>query len=378
MKKILLLCVTSQNVVTFRAGLIKTLQEKGCAVSVIAFDDAYRAEIETLNVDFYCIKEENRGINPLKILTLKGKYKKLIRQINPDTVFTFMLKPNTFGVMAAKSAGIKSIYSMVEGAGDVFIKGGLKWKMIRLVVCTLYKRAFKTSKKVFFLNGDDQAEFVARGLVKKEQCELIHGIGVDLDKFAFVPVKNDRTFLMVARMLETKGVYEYCKCARIVKQQYPDAVFHYLGAEGNVHLADIREYIDDGSIEYLGTAKDVRPYLEDCSALLLPSFREGMPMSIMEAEAVGRAIVTTDNVGCRDTVIDGYNGFLVAQKDYEAMAEKCIWLIENFEKVKEMGANARCFAEERFDAKKINSIIAKEVALDHEVQKDDAWSTVRL
>lgn len=358
MKKILLLCVTSQNVVTFRSGLIKTLQEKGFAVSVIAFDDEYKEEIDKLNVDFYCIKEENRGMNPLKIFSLKGKYKKLIQKIQPDIVFTFMLKPNTFGVMAAKSAGVKNIYSMVEGAGDVFINDSLKWKIIRRVVCGLYKKAFKNSKKVFFLNNDDKAEFIRRKLVKEEQCEMIHGIGVDLEKFAYKPIQNDRTFLMVARMLKTKGIYEYCECARIVKRKYPDAVFNYLGSEGTVKLADIQEYIDDGSICYLGTTKDVRPYLENVLLLLLlSSYREGMPMSIMEAQAVGRAVITSDNVGCRDTVVDGYNGFLVEQRDYKAMAEKCIWAIENFDQAKEMGKNARKFAEENFDSGKINQTV---------------------
>lgn len=360
MKKVLLLCVTSQNVISFRASLIKTLQEKGYSVSVIAFDDEYKEEIDKLSIDFYCLKEENRGMNPLKILSLKGKYKKLIQHIAPDAVFSFMLKPNTFGVMAAKSAGIADIYSMVEGAGDVFVKSGLKWKLIRFVVCALYKKAFKSSKKVFFLNNDDKAEFLQRKLVKDKQCEVIYGIGVDLEKFAFQPVKNGRTFLMIARMLETKGVYEYCKCARIVKQKYPDVVFNYLGAEGTVKLADIQEYLDDGSVNYLGVSKDVRPYLGNCLVLLLPSsYREGMPMSIMEAEAVGRVIITTNNVGCKDTVIDGYNGFLVAQKDYRAMAEKCIWVIENFEEAKAMGTNARKFAEENFHSKKINKHICE-------------------
>ena len=177
---------------------------------------------------------------------------------------------------------------------------------------------------------------------------------MDLEKFAFKPIKNYRSFLMIARMLETKGVYEYCKCARIVKQQYPDAVFNYLGAEGTVKLCDIQEYIDDGSINYLGTTKDVRPYLEDCLLLLLPSYREGLPMSIMEAEAAGRGVITCNNVGCRDTVIDGYNGFLVEQKDYETIAKKCIWAIENPEQVTQMGANARSFAEKEFNADKIN------------------------
>jgi len=364
MKKILLLCVTSQNVITFRAGLIKALQENGFCVSVIAFDDEYKAEIDRLNVDFYCIKEKNRSTNPLKILSLKGKYKKLIKQIEPDIVFTFMLKPNTFGVQAAKSAKVKQIYSMVEGAGDPFIHNSLKWKIIRRGVCFLYKNAFRSVQKVFFLNNDDKAEFIKRKLVKAEKCEVVHGIGVDLEKFSYKPLQqNTKTFLMVARMLETKGVYEYCKCARLVKQKHPDAEFQYLGAEGTVKISDIQEYIDDGSIHYLGTTKDVRPHLENCILLLLSSYREGMPMSIMEAEAVGRGIITSDNVGCRETVVDGYNGYLVAQKDYKTMAEKCIWAIENFEKVKEMGENARKFAEEQFDSKRINTRICEEIKI---------------
>ncbi len=362
MKKILLLCVTSQNVITFRAGLIKTLQEKDYSVSVIAFDDEYETEIQALNVDFYCIKEKNRGLNPFKILFLKRKYKKLIQQIQPDTVFTFMLKPNTFGVKAARSANIKNIYSMVEGAGDVFIHNSLKWKLIRLVVCRLYKSAFKYAKKVFFLNTDDKMEFVERKLVQEKQCEIVRGIGVDLEKFSFKEVKNGRSFLMIARMLETKGVYEYCKCARLVKQKYPDATFNYLGAEGTVKLSDIQEYIDDGSVNYLGTTKDVRPYLEECSAfILLSHYREGLPMSIMEAEATGRAIITSDNIGCRDTVESGYNGFLVEKRDYSGLAEKCCEFLANEEKVIEMGKNSRTFAEKYFDARAINEQIYKVV-----------------
>ena len=212
MKNVLLLCVTSQNVCTFRAGLIKKLQEKGCKVSVVAFDDEYKQEVAELGVDFYCVKDKNRSLNPLKILSLKGKYKKIIKEVNPDTVFTFMLKPNVFGTLAAKSAGVKQIYSMVEGAGDVFINNSLKWKIIRKAVCFLYKRAFKHSQKVFFLNHDDVAEFMSRKLVKASQCERVFGIGVDLNKFEFKPIKNKATFLMVARMLKTKGIYEFCKC----------------------------------------------------------------------------------------------------------------------------------------------------------------------
>ena len=358
MKKVLLLCVASQTVINFRVGLIKVLQEHGCAVSVVAFDDAYKQEIIDLGVDFYCLNEKNRSLNIIKFFALKNKYKAIIQKLQPNLVFTFMLKPNTFGVLAAKSAGITNIYSMVEGIGDVFIHNSFKWKLVRFVVCCLYKRAFKKVRKVFFLNNDDKQEFLERKLVRGEQSEVIHGIGVDLEKFAFKPIKNERSFLMIARMLETKGIYEYCKCARIVKQQYPDAVFNYLGAEGAVALNDIQEYIADGSINYLGTTKDVRPYLEDCSVfVLLSHYREGLPMSIMEAEATGRAIFTSDNVGCRDTVVNGYNGFLVTKKDYQGLADKCVWAIENPEQVSRMGTNARLFAEKEFNADKINQRI---------------------
>ena len=362
MKKILLITPTSGQVIGFRAKLIETLQQNEYEVSALTFDREREQEIESKNIKFYCVEDKNRSLNPFKILSLKNKYCKIIKEVKPDIVFTFMLKPNTFGVLAAKKAGVKNIYSMVEGAGDVFINNGLKWKLVRKVVCSLYKKAFKNSKKVFFLNKDDKAEFIQRKLVKKEQCEIIHGIGVDLEKFAYKPIKNNRTFLMVARMLKTKGVYEYCKCARIVKQKYPDVVFNYLGAEGTVTLADIKEYIDDGSINYLGTTTDVRPYYEDCCAYVLPSYREGMPVSIMEAEATGRAIIATDVNGCRDTVCVGENGFLVPRGDYKQMAEKAIWCIEHSKEVEQMGKNARLFAEENFEKKKINARLIEIIA----------------
>lgn len=357
MKKILLLCSTSASVKGFRKRLIEKLQNNNFSVSVIAFDKKYRDDIEKRNIKFFCINDQNRGVNPLKILTLIEKYKKIIEDISPDIVFTFMLKPNTFGVLAAKKAGVKNIYSMVEGAGDVFINNTLKWKLVRFIVCRLYKKAFRNVRKVFFLNEDDKQEFINRGLVQSGQCEIIHGIGVDLERFSYRPIKNRRTFLMVARMLKTKGIYEYCECARLVRKKYPDAVFNYLGAEGNVKVADIQEYIDDGSVRYLGTTNDVRPYFEECFVEVLPSYREGLGLVNVEAGAIGRASITCNTIGTKDTVKDGYNGFLVEVGDSKALAEKAIWCIEHPEETEQMGRNSRTFAEEYFDQEKINEKI---------------------
>ena len=353
-KKILLICVSSRNVVTFRTGLIEALQQEGYAVSIIAFDDEYAEEIKELGVSFYCLDDNNRSLSPLKLLTLKKKYRRLIEEISPDIVFTFMLKPNTFGVFAAKKAGVKRIYAMVEGAGDAFIYNTWKWKLVRFFVCRLYKKSFRIARKVFFLNADDQAEFVKRRLVNAARCELVHGVGVDTQRFAFAPVKNQRVFLMIARMLRTKGVFEYCEAARQVKKRYPDAKFLYVGEESGITQSDIQEYLNDGSVQYLGATHDVRPYLADCTVFVLPSYREGFPMSIMEAASVGRAILTYDSIGCKEAVTDGYNGFIVARCSVQGLVDKMAYLIENPDETVRMGENSREKAEKEFDRKIVN------------------------
>lgn len=358
-KKILMICNTSQNIFNFRLPLIKKMQEEGYEVSTITFDKTYEPELKDEGINLYYLEDNNRSLNPFKILTLKKRYRKIIKQINPDIVFTFMLKPNTFGSLAAQSLGIKNVYCMVEGAGDAFINSSLKWKVIKFAEKFLYKKAFKKVKKVFFLNNDDKSEFENLKLVKPEQCVVVNGIGVDLEKFAFKSVNKDSNkFIMIARMLKTKGVLEYCKCAREVRKVHPEAEFMYLGAEGSLKVSDIQEYIDDKSINYLGTVKDVRPFIEDSLALILPSsYREGLPMTIMEAESVGRCIITSNGIGCKETVENGYNGFKINYDDVESMVKKCCELLENKELATILGENARKFAEDKFDQHKINKQI---------------------
>lgn len=355
--KILLINNVSHSIVTFRKSLISYFQNQGWEVSAIAFDDECESEIQKLGVKFFSINDKNRSLNPFKVLSLKKKYLKIIKGISPDIVFTFMMKPNIFGVRAAKKAGVKKIFAMVEGGGDVFINKGIKWGLIRSVVCKMYRRSFKIPNKIFFLNNDDKAEFISRKLVKENKCEVIYGIGIDLNYFSYKPIKNYRTFLMVARMLKTKGVLEYCQVARIVKQQHPDAVFNYLGGEGTVKIADIQEYIDDGSINYLGTTNDVRSYYEDCSALILPSYREGFPVCVMEAQATGRLAIVSDANGCRDAIKNGVSGFLIDYKNINSIVEKVVFLLDNPDVVDKMGNDGYRFAKENFDFNSKNEVI---------------------
>ncbi len=354
-KKVLMICNTSQNIYTFRLPLIKKFQQEGYEVSTITFDNEYEESLKNEGIKLYYTNDKNRSLNPLKILSLKNRYYKIIKEVQPDIVFTFQLKPNSFGVPAAKKAGVKNIYSMVEGAGDAFINKGLKWELIKFVVKFFYKGAFKKAQKVFFLNNDDKDEFEKLKLVKPEQSVVVHGIGVDLEKFAFKKVNTkSNKFIMIARMLKTKGVFEYCKCAKLVKKSHPEAEFLYLGGEGSITVEDVKEYIDNGSINYLGTTKDVRPYIEESLMLILPSYREGVPMTIMEAEAIGRGIIASNRIGCKDTVNEGVNGYLVEQQDVELMAKRCIQVLEDKNLAVELGKNARKFAEANFDQKVIN------------------------
>ena len=363
MKKICFITPTSQQIIGFRKSLILELQKEGHCVSAITFDDQNKEQVQALGVELYCVRTANRSLNPFRTLTLKSKLAKVIKQLKPDIVFTFMVKPNTFGVLAAHKAGIENVYSKVEGAGDVFIKNGLKWKIIRKIVCHLYKKAFKFSKKVFFLNNDDKAEFIERKLVKEEQCAVIHGIGVDLDRFQYRTIVQFNTFIMLSRLLKTKGVYEYCKAAREVKQKYTDATFYLAGVEEDIKVKDLQEYIDDNSIVYLGELKDVIPFLEKSTVNVLPSYREGFGLVNAEAAAIGRPSITCDTNGTRDTIIDGISGFLVKVASVNDIAEKMIYFIENPEQADIMGQNARKFAEENFDAHIINEKIVQIVLM---------------
>ena len=357
MKKILLITPSSIQVIIFRANLIKELQKNGYSVSVLTFDDKEKERIDELGVDFNCIEDSNRSLNPFKVLSLSKRYKEKIKSINPDIVFTFMLKPNAFGVVAAKKAGVKEIYSMVEGAGDVFINQGLKWKIIKKFVCALYKRAFKISKKVFFLNNDDKNEFINLKLVKPEQCEIIRGVGINTEKFSFSEPTSENVFLMVSRLLKTKGVMDYLQAAKIVKEKYPQATFNLVGAEGNITKEDIKGYTEDGTVNYMGVTSDVIPYYRACNVNVLPSFREGFGLVLAEAGAIGRMSISYNAVGTKDVIVDGETGFLVEKRNVKALAEKMIWCIENPEKVIEMGKNAHDYALENFDYRVINERI---------------------
>jgi glycosyltransferase involved in cell wall biosynthesis len=350
--KILIALNTTWNLVNFRAGLIQALLASGFDVVAVAPPDDYVDRLVALGCRYQPLSMDNKGTNPFRDVVLFLNFLRLLRKERPDCLLGYTVKPNIYGSLAAHVLGTPVINN-VSGLGTAFIRGG--W--MNRVVSRLYRVAFSRSAKVFFQNRDDLELFSECGLVDAERADRLPGSGVDLRRFEFRPLeqRNRTVFLMVARLLWDKGVGEYVAAARRVKQRYPFATFRllgFLGAENRtaVPASVVQDWVSEGLIEYVGSADDVRPHLADADCVVLPSYREGAPRSLLEAAAMGRPIITTNVPGCRDVVDDGLNGFLCRPKDADDLADQMgRFLALPFEARQAMGRSGRRKMEREFD-----------------------------
>jgi glycosyltransferase involved in cell wall biosynthesis len=275
-----------------------------------------------LQVERLVIGIDRSGLNPIADLRLLGEYRRILKRMRPAAFLGFTIKPNIYGCIAARSLGIPAIAN-ISGLGTVFIKRG----PLLAFVTRLYRFGLSRAAVVFFQNPDDRALFVARRMVRPEQARLLPGSGVDLDRFAPAPQPvGPPTFLLIARLLGDKGVREFVAAARSLRADLPDARFQLLGPidEGNrtaIARAELDEWIAQGAVDYLGETDDVRPYVAAASAVVLPSYREGLPRSLLEAAAMARPLIATDVPGCREVVEDGINGILCQARDAESLAK---------------------------------------------------------
>ena len=354
----------SQTVPQFRGPLLRHLRRRGWEVILAAPDcpGELSSFLEALNVKCVTYPLSRTGVNPLEDFRTLLALWRLIRRERPSLVLTFQPKPNIYGVLAAGLAGVPRRAAVVEGLGFAFTdgEGGPKKRLLRFVVKFLYKVAFSFSHKVFFLNPDDLAEFVRQGLVPRERAVLLGGIGVPLEEWPPAPPHlNPFTFTLVARLLREKGVLEFVAAARRVKALYPETRFLLIGPldtnPGAIREEEVRAWVEEGVVEWVPWAEDVRPYLRQTSVYVLPSYREGVPRSTQEALAMARPVITTDAPGCRETVIPGVNGFLVPPRDAEALAIAMKRFIQDPSLVERMGRESRKLAEERFDANTKNA-----------------------
>lgn len=310
------------NIANFRSGLIRGLKSAGFEPFIIAPQDPLvDGRMRDLEVARLPLAMNRSGLNPIADLKLFATYRRLLRKVRPAAYLSFTIKPNIYGSLAASSLGIPAIPN-VSGLGTAFIRGGL----VQHIVTHLYKRSFRSAAAVFFQNGEDLKLFVERRLVRDDQARLLPGSGVDLSHFAPVPqVEGPTTFLFVGRLLRDKGVSEFVEAARLLRPELPDARFQLLGPldEGNrtaISQSELDGWVNEGVIDYLGTSNDVRPFIAAASAVVLPSYREGLPRALLEASAMARPLIASDVPGCRDVVDDGRNGFLCTVRDCGSLA----------------------------------------------------------
>lgn len=360
----LLISPKNRTVYNFRGELIKCLIEKGYNVYVTGPDDTDVDKIESLGVKFIKVPVDKNGTNILGDIQYCKKLRQVMKEIKPDVILGYTIKPVVYGTIAGWLCGVKNINCLITGGGYTFTASSLKAKVLGVVVRTLYKFALKRSSHVIFQNSDDKNEFIARKLVKAEKCNVVNGSGVDMTHFQLAEQPEKICFFMLSRLLKSKGVVEYLEAAKSVKKKHPEVKFVLLGKyEDKMQDAVDKEYVEGlikvGVVERFEETNDVRPYYEKCSVYVLPSYREGTPRTVLEAMSMGRPIITTDTNGCRDTVINEKTGFLVPIKNADAVSEKMLYFIEHPECIQPMGLASREYCKEKYEINKVNHNMLK-------------------
>jgi glycosyltransferase involved in cell wall biosynthesis len=295
-------------------------------------------------------------MNPLNDLILLFKLFKIFKKQSPDIILSYAIKPVIWSGLASKFCKT-DFYALITGLGFAFQGTSFKRKLLTNLVVFLYRVALKKSKAVIFQNKDNLNLFVDKGIVPRSKSHLVNGSGVDIKKFnveAFP--KGSINFLCISRLLTEKGLREYAAASKIVKKKFPSVIFNLVGAEDTspdaIPLDEVNRWSD--YINYKSSTMDVRSHIKNAHVYVLPSYHEGIPRSTLEAMSMGRAVITTDATGCKETVENGINGFKVSVRSINELAEKMIWFIEHPEQVELMGIESRRIVVEKFDVHKVN------------------------
>ena len=359
----------AESLLNFRGPLLAAMVARGHRVIACAPDDdpATVAGLTRLGVVYRRLPLQRTGLNPLADLRAIQAFTALYRELQPDVVLHYTIKPVIYGSLAARKLGLRRSYSMITGLGYVFQGDGWRRTLLRRGVSWLYRRGLAGNAKVFFQNPDDQALFTELGLVHSSQCLRIYGSGVHLQHFQPQPRPAQLRFLLIARLLTDKGIREYAQAARLLKQSHPQVECALAGwLDSNpaaIRQQELDGWIADGSINFLGRLQDVRPALANCSVYVLPSYREGTPRTVLEAMAMGRAIITTDAPGCRETVVNGDNGWLVPVQDAHSLYQAMCRFIDAPELVNTMGERSLNLVRRLYDVHSVNATILSAMQL---------------
>ncbi|MER1967986.1 glycosyltransferase family 4 protein [Castellaniella sp. GW247-6E4] len=360
----------AESLLNFRGALIDELLRAGVEVHVAApgLDQGEVAQaLRSRGAIPHDIPLQRTGMNPVADMVAIRDLRRLMISLRPDVFLGYTVKPVIYGLLAARFAGVKRRYALITGLGYAFQsqQAGVKARLVSGVVRGLYRLSLRGADRVFFQNRDDEELFGALGFLGTEvPSEVVNGSGVDTDHFECVPVPEGRVvFLMIARLLVAKGVREYARAAKVLRREHPDASFRLAGwldgGPDSIGADELATWVDGGILEYLGRLADVRPALRECTVYVLPSYREGTPRTVLEAMATGRAVITTDAPGCRETVVDGENGYLVPVGDDDELAAAMRRLIAAPHVVREMGVRSRSIAEEKYDVRRVNAAMLR-------------------
>lgn len=367
--KIVIVATAGESLIKFRGHLIREWVLRGCDVWCISIEPKEEMEndINDLGASYYQVSGNRTGTSIVDGLKMIKKYEEAFRKIQPDMCFLYMSKPVAFGGIAAIRCNINKIFIFQTGLEIAFYSTGLKNMFIRSVLKMLYRYVQLRSDAVFFMCHEDERKMLKWHLVKENQVCYVDGSGVDMQKFARHPLPKEPVVLMVARLVWSKGIREYVEAAKTIKEKIPTVRFLLVGGldENSEALSkeELYEITNTGVIEYMGYQNDVRPYLKECSIFTLPSYHEGKGTAILEAQAVGRPIVTTDAPGCSETVIDGYNGLIVPAKDGKKLAEKIEYLIIHPDERVRMANNAYEHCKKTFASEIISSAICERMGI---------------
>jgi glycosyltransferase involved in cell wall biosynthesis len=371
LSRIVIIGAYAESLILFRGDLIRSFVAQGHDVVAMAAPTSEQTciSIEALGASFRSYPVQRSGMNPASDFKTFLALRSALCELKPDIVLAYTIKPVIWGGLALRSLGMTArFYPLITGLGLAFQPGGLKQQILTGLVTRLYRWALDRADSVIFQNRDNQRVFIDRLIVDEQRTVVVSGSGVNLEHFTVSPLsQGNPVFLVIARLLGDKGLREYFQAARIVTERHPLAIFHLVGPEDpspdGIPLSEVNSWQESGTLQYLGATGDVRPFIAQSHIYVLPSYHEGMPRTVLEAMAMGRPIITTDAPGCRETVVDGVNGFLVPVKDAAALAHAMERFILNPELIETMGRRSRERVEERFDVHKVNDDILRSMGL---------------